>query len=271
MPDVHCDVCHEHAPNLEGVKDGMVLTHAIILKSASDNLRYPRLAQTRCALLRSTSSAARIFDASRAFLLMTPPCGGRPCGTCAINCARRSSLTGARPLLAARATGAGRAVVGRAMLGRPGASGAAGGGSEALLCVQPAAALAAPAPGASGAAGGGSEALRCVLRLGKVSALPTGGGERGGRLRGGGLRGLGLRPWAAGAAAGSGLGLDEVGFGSRGGECPAIGGGCTGAAVRGPYTSCPATIRAAIGSAAALPPRHSRSAEAHLGLRLGLG
>ena len=181
-------------------------------------------------------------------------------------------MTGARPLLAARATGAGRAVVGRAMLGRPGASGAAGGGSEALLCVQPAAALAAPAPGASGAAGGGSEALRCVLRLGKVSAPPARAGERGGGLRGGGLRGLALRPWVAGAAAGSGLGLDEVGFGSRGGECPAIGGGgCTGGAVRRPYTSWPATMRAATGSAAALPPRHSRSAEAHLGLGLWLG
>jgi hypothetical protein len=146
--------------------------------------------------------------------------------------AKRSSLTGARWLLAARETGAGRAVLGRSILERVGATGA----------------------------GGGSEALLRILPLGEGAAVLTGRGVRGGGLRGGGLRGVRLRGGRVDAAAGSGLGLGGLGLGSLAGECPAIGGECGGPAARWPYTSCPATILAGTGSAAGRPQRHSRNA-----------
>ena len=165
---------------------------------------------------------------------MAPPCGGRPCGTCATKRAKRSSLTGARWLLAARETGAGRAVLGHSILERVGSTGA----------------------------DGGSEALLCMLPLGEGTVVLTRCGERGGGLRGGGLRGFGLRG-GGDTAAGSRLGLGTLGLGGRAGECPAIGGECGGPTARWPYTSCPATILAGIGSAAGWPQRHSRSAEAH--------
>ena len=97
--------------------------------------------------------------------------------------AKRSSLTGARWLLAARETGAGRAVLGRSILERVGATGA----------------------------GGGSEALLRILPLGEGAAVLTGRGVRGGGLRGGGLRGVRLRGGRVDAAVGSGLGLGGLG------------------------------------------------------------
>ena len=117
--------------------------------------------------------------------------------------ANRSSLTGARWLLAARETGAGRAMLGRSMLARVGAAGA-GGGSEALLCMLPL----------------GKDAAvrtRCGERGGGLRGGGLGRGERGGGLRGGGLRGLGLRG-GVDAVAGSGLGLGGLGLGNRVGE-----------------------------------------------------